>query len=166
MSLTLTLPDADTVAPKGKKEKGKKDKPASQGKPKGLPVRNKVIGIAFFVLAVAVLSVSLPHLAHGMMETLGVDWFAAAALAVLFDLSQVAAEAFLLMVARDNREKWTAKGVIFGATAVSIAYNGMAFLSHAEGWFGTATAFTLAVMLPVGVLALSYLGSRALFGKK
>jgi hypothetical protein len=127
--------------------------------------RDKVIGAGFFLLAVAVLSVSLPHLAEGMKATLGVGEWASIALAVLFDLSQIAAEAFLITVAKDDNEKWTAKGVIFGATVVSVAYNGMAFLSHATGWFGVGTALTLAVMLPVGVLALSYLGSRAMFRK-
>jgi hypothetical protein len=157
MSLTMELPGVET---KGKKRK----KTASKAKPK-THFRQRVIGVAFFALAVAVLSVSLPHLAQGMHATLGVGWFAASALAVLFDLSQIAAEAFLLTVAKDGKERWTAKGVILGATAVSVAYNGMAFLSHAETGFGIATAFTLAVALPVGVLALSYLGSRTMFAK-
>lgn len=155
---TLNLPGAD-------KGKGGKDKGKGKDKPKGMPLRQKVIGAGFFALAAAVLSVSLPHLAEGMQATLGVGWFAAAALAILFDLSQVAAEAFLLLVAKDVSEKRVAKGVVIGATVVSIAYNGMAFLKDAQTGFAIATALTLAVMLPVGVLALSYLGSRTLFAK-
>ncbi len=166
MSLTLTLPEVNEVKEVKSRKRKPKAKQEPKPKPKPLAVKEKVVGVVFFILAIAVLSVSLPHLAEGMQKTLGVSAYAAAALAVLFDLSQIAAEAFLLMVAKEAKEKITAKGVIIGATVVSIAYNGMAFLSHAETWFGVGTAFTLSVMLPVGVLALSYLGSRALFGRK
>lgn len=127
--------------------------------------KNKLLGGAFFFLAVAVLSVSLPHLAEGMRETLGVGAYASVALAILFDMSQVAAECYLLMLAKDGREKWTAKGIIVSATAVSVAYNGMAFMSHAHGFFGVGVALLLAFLLPVGVLALSYLGGQAMFKK-
>jgi hypothetical protein len=52
-----------------KKNKTKKVTPEA---PKVKPVnyREKVIGAAFFTLAAGVLSVSLPHLAEGMRETL------------------------------------------------------------------------------------------------
>lgn len=160
MPTTLKMP-----AKKGSK---KKAAPVSQPAPKKVkPVewKNKALAVAFFTLAVAVLSVSLPHLAQGMRETLGVGDYASVALAVLFDLSQIAAEAYLLMLAKDDGEKWTAKGVIFSATAVSVVYNGMAFMSHATGAFGAVVAVLLAVLLPLGVLALSYLGGRAMFKK-
>jgi hypothetical protein len=100
-----------------------------------------------------------------MRETLGVSLYASVALAILFDLSQIAAEAFLLTLAKDDREKLTAKGIIVACTVVSIAYNGMAFVAHAHGGFGSLVAVLLAVLLPTGVLALSYLGGRAMFKK-
>lgn len=127
--------------------------------------KNKALGSAFFLLAIAVLSVSLPHLAEGMQATLGTGLYASVALAILFDLSQIAAEAYLLMLAKDKHEKIVAKGVVIAATAVSILYNGMAFLSHANGGFGLVIALLLAVLLPLLALALSYLGGQAMFKK-
>jgi len=128
------------------------------------PRKNKVIAATMFALALAVLSVSLPHLASGFVATLGASTFAAGALAVLFDLSQIAAEVFL--ISNDTAttgERWTAKSVVAASTAVSIAYNGLAFLKGADGsLFSIVAAYVLAALLPVGVLALSYLGSRAL----
>jgi hypothetical protein len=155
-----------TKAPVAKNATKKTAKKAD-ATPKVKPVnyREKVIGAAFFTLAAGVLSVSLPHLAEGMRETLGVSLYASVALAILFDLSQIAAEAFLLTLAKDDREKWTAKGIIVACTVVSIAYNGMAFVAHAQGGFGSLVAVLLAVLLPTGVLALSYLGGRAMFKK-
>lgn len=152
---TLKMPETKTS-----KKKQLAKKPASK-----IEWKNKALAVAFFFLAVAVLSVSLPHLADGMRETLGVPTFASICLAILFDLSQIAAEAYLLLLAQDNGEKMVAKGVIVSATVVSVAYNGMAFLSHANGFFGVVVALLLALLLPLGVLALSYLGSRALFRK-
>lgn len=141
--------------------KSAKKKPKK--KPGKVEWKKKTLASAFFFLAGGVLSVSLPHLAEGMRETLGVPMFASIVLAILFDLSQIAAEAYLLLLAQESGEKAVAKGVVVSATAVSIAYNGMAFLSHANGFFGVAVALLLAVLLPVGVLALSYLGSRVMF---
>lgn len=159
---TLKLPK------KKKLKKAPAPKVAAPKKPlpvKKLEWKNKAIGIALFLLAASVLSVSLPHLAQGMQETLGVGDYPSIALAILFDLSQIAAEAYLLMLAKDAGEKWTAKGIILSATTVSVCYNGMAFLSHANGFFGVVVALLLAVMLPLGVLGLSYLGGRAMFKK-
>lgn len=165
MTLTITMPQTDAT-PKKKRTRKTPETPAAP-KPvnKVRATRENVLGGTFFVLALAVLSVSLPHLAQGMHATLGVGWFAASALAVLFDLSQIAAEGFLLTLAKDKGEQLAAKGVIVGATLVSVVYNGMAFLSHAENAFGTCAALALAVMLPVGVLTLSYLGQRCIFRK-
>jgi len=151
MTTTIKLPRTSRKVPSYEKKGNKKVKRKSI-----------VFTVIFFTLAVAVLSVSLPHLAQGMHDTLGLGWFASVALAVLFDLSQVAAEGFILALAKDRGEKNAAYSVIIGCTLVSIAYNGMAFLQHASGFFGIGSALALTVLLPLGVLTLSFLGQRSL----
>jgi len=166
MSLTLTSVNG-TAAPKSKGKKAPKPKAVAKTRFQKLAKWHFVLAGTMFLLAAAILSISLPHLKQGMGKTLGVGDAAATALAIVFDLSQIAAEVFLLAIPAlglGDREKWTAKGIIGAATAVSIAYNGMAFLDHATGLFGQGTALVLAVALPAGVLALSYLGSRVLLG--
>ncbi len=163
----LHLEAAPVSTPAVRKSRKPSRKPAAVVKVRKLAVRERTIGGACFVLAAAVLTVSLPHLAAGMTSTVGAGPWAAWAMALLFDLSQVAAESFLLArPAADRKERWAAKSVVVACTAVSVAYNGLAFLSAASGAFGMTLAVVLAALLPVGVLVLSYLGSRAVFARR
>lgn len=113
-------------------------------------------------LAVLLLMVSLPHLASGFQTICRCGPVAGWLLAVAIDCSQVVAKLGLTMTHRyevGRAARWTAAGVVAGTTVMSVALNVLAFLGGATDTTGTVLAWAAGVMLPLLVLALSYLGS-------
>jgi len=123
-----------------------------------------------YLLAIMLLSVSLPHLADGIEQiTQGTKtevWM----MAIVFDLAQVVCEIALLLLPylsmHNSRVHKASLGVIITCTLMSMVLNIDAFLKHATTPKEVALAVAWGVMLPAGVLTLFYVGSAfVLHGK-
>lgn len=118
---------------------------------------------SFFGLAVCGLAVSLPHLASEIDQLTGASALAAWFLAVVIDCGMIATKAHLSANGHNKRVAWS---VVASCTGLSIVLNSHAFLAHAGTTFGTVAAIGFGVFLPLFILALSFLGSEILNGKR
>lgn len=147
---------------KGKASKASKSKVKAQSRRK---LRNGDIARAgaFFVLAVAGLGVSLPHLASEIGLLTGSAALSAWLVAIVIDLGMCATKAHLSAEGPSKNVAWSVLG---SCTLVSIVLNCHAFLAHSVGTFGAVAAVGFGVFLPLFILALSYLASEILLGHK
>jgi hypothetical protein len=121
------------------------------------------MAVPLFALAGAMLCVSMPHLSVGVQRITACSTLTAWLMALILDTSQVAAEAAHLRLARHklgDRERLFCRGIIFSCTTLSAWLNIEAFLEHANGVIGCVQATLFGLVLPLGVLVFSYLGSR------
>ena len=113
-------------------------------------------------LALLLLGVSMPHLAHGFMTICNCGPLAGWLLAVALDSGQVVAK-LQLTVARGytlgTPAKWTAAGIVSATSMMSMALNTLAFLAGATDTTGRTLAWVAGIMLPLLILSLSYTGS-------
>lgn len=140
--------------------KGKARRPATRRR---VPRRDLVRAGALFGLAGAGLCVSLPHLASEVGLLTGTGAFAAWCLSAVIDLGMCATKAHLSCRGPARNVAWTVLG---GCTALSIVLNCHAFLANASTAFGVAAGLGFGAFLPLFVLALSYLGSETLLGRR
>lgn len=143
-------------------------KPARKPARKGATVRKlrtgeKVRATAFFGLASAGLAVSLPHLASEVSALTGAGVMATWMIAIVIDLGMVCCKAHLSAGGHNKNVAWT---VVGACTAVSIVLNAHAFMMNASEGFGQVAAVGFGFFLPLFILALSYLGSEILNGKR
>jgi hypothetical protein len=123
----------------------------------------KIRAAAFFSLACAGLTVSLPHLASEVYGLTGAGAMAAWFLAIVIDLGMIATKAHLSAHGANKGVAWS---IVGSCTLVSIVLNCHAFLAHATQGFGTVAAVGFGVFLPLFILALSYMGSEILNRKQ
>jgi hypothetical protein len=149
---------------RGTVSKSKASKPkASPSHKRKLSKGDKIRAGSFFALAVCGLAVSLPHLSDEIGLLTGSLAFASWLVAVVIDLGMVATKAHLSAQGPSKTVAWTVLG---SCTLVSIVLNCHAFHTHATVGFGQVAAIGFGVFLPLFNLALSYLGSEILLGKK
>lgn len=113
-------------------------------------------------LAVILLAVSMPHLASGFQTITHCGPLSAWLLSIAFDTTQVVAKLQLTMAKKydvGSPAKWTAGWIIGSTTLMSMSLNVLAFLAGATDATGTVLAWTAGIILPLLVLALSYVGS-------
>jgi hypothetical protein len=123
------------------------------------------MAVPLFGLAAAMLCVSMPHLSVGVQRITACSTLTAWLMALILDTSQVAAEVANLRLARHKlgaKEQRLCQGVILTCTTLSGWLNVQAFLEHATGTVGSVQAVCFGLVLPLGVLVFSYLGSRFL----
>ena len=147
-------------------------RPAGRPKPRRRVTADRVLYLSAtagpWALAVLLLAVSLPHLASGFESITRCGPVAGWLLAVAIDCSQVVAKLGLTMTRRyevGRAARSTAAGIVAGTTVMSISLNVLAFLGGATGIHGVLLAWAAGVMLPLLVLALSYLGSAFALAK-
>jgi hypothetical protein len=150
------------------KAKPQKAAPTTRTKktPKRLPRADRVMYISAAVapwgLAVVLLAVSMPHLASGFQTITHCGPLSAWLLAVAFDTAQLVGKLQLTLRKRYEvgpSARWAAMGIIGSTTLMSMALNVLAFLAGATDTTGTVLAWTAGILLPLLVLALSYVGS-------
>jgi hypothetical protein len=127
------------------------------------------MALPLFGLAGVMLAVSLPHLCAGVQRITACGMWTGWLMALVLDTSQVAAEVANLRLARHklgDRERHLCHAVILTCTTLSAWLNVQAFLEHADGIIGCVQATLFGLVLPGGVLAFSYLGSRFLSSVK
>jgi hypothetical protein len=113
-------------------------------------------------LAILLLMVSMPHLAHGFQTICRCGALAGWLLAVAIDTAQVVAKLQLTLAQRYTATaavRWTSAGIIAGTSLLSMALNVLAFLAGATDTTGNVLAWVAGIMLPLLILALSYTGS-------
>lgn len=147
---------------------GRRSKKSGMRLPRADRVLYLSAAVAPWGLAVILLAVSMPHLASGFQTITHCGPLSAWLLAVAFDTAQVVAKLQLTMAKRyevGSPVKWTAAGIIGSTTMMSVALNILAFLAGATGATGTVLAWAAGVLLPLLVLALSYVGSSFALAK-
>lgn len=139
---------------------------------KRLPRADRVLYVsaaaAPWGLAVILLAVSMPHLASGFQTITHCGPLSAWLLAIAFDTAQVIGKLQLTMAKKyevGSPAKWTAGWIIGSTTLMSAALNVLAFLGGATDTTGRALAWTAGILLPLLVLALSYVGSSFALAK-
>ncbi|HZZ77031.1 MAG TPA: hypothetical protein VFE62_00850 [Gemmataceae bacterium] len=137
-----------------------------------LPKADKVLFLAAagtpWALAILLLAVSTPHLAGGFQTICQCGPLAGWLLAIAIDAAQVTAKLQMTVLkgyATTETARWTAVGIVCGTSLMSMALNVLAFLAGATDATGTVLAWTMGVMLPLLVLALSYTGSAFALAK-
>jgi len=84
-------------------------------------------------------------------------------MAVVFDLSQVAAEYTAIVVPilkiTDKKVNWACRFIIVSCTLVSMVMNIRAFLAHADTGFEICMAIVRGMLLPLLVLLLCYVAA-------
>ena len=146
-----------------KTSKSKVSKSKSKSNGRKLNRGEKIRASAFFALACAGLTVSLPHLASEVRELTGSAALAAWFLAIVIDLGMIATKAHISAHGANRRTAWT---IVSACTFVSIALNCHAFLANAVGTFGAVAAVGFGTFLPLFIVALSFMGSEILNGRK
>ena len=127
-------------------------------------IRLALVGAATSVaLSVVVLGISMPHLASGVSKITACEFYTAIFMAVVFDLSQVAAEFSVLVMPllgiASRRNHLVCAFIIAACTLVSMTLNIRAFLEHVTTPFETAMAFAWGGLLPILVLLLVFVAS-------
>lgn len=102
-------------------------------------------------VAATTLAVSVTHLERGIELATGIPTWEGWALAGAIDLGMIAAETAALAT---SATRWTRLGVSLGLT-LSGLFNCLAFAEHAVGDLHTAIAYTLGVVVPVSIYALT-----------
>lgn len=117
-----------------------------------------------FALAITILAISMPHLKDGAVRICHCTDTTGWLIAIVFDLSQILAEVCMLAAATAPAMtgiQRPCKTIIACSSAVSIALNVDAFLLASEGTTkAIISAWIAGVLLPLGVLAFCYVGSR------
>jgi hypothetical protein len=147
------------VKVKGKAKGKAKAKPTTRKLRSG----EKIRAGAFFALAICGLMVSLPHLASEVALLTGAGALATWLVAVVIDLGMIVCKAHL---SADGHNRVVAWAIVASCTFVSIVLNCHAFLAHADAGFGQVAAVGFGCFLPLFILALSYMGSEILNGKR
>lgn len=137
-----------------------------------LPKADKTLywsaALAPWGLAILLLAVSMPHLASGFMTITHSGPLACWLLAIAIDASQVICK-LQLTLSKDytvgTAAKWTATGVIVTTSLLSMALNTLAFLAGATDKTGVVLAYTTGILLPLLIIALSYVGSTFALSK-
>jgi hypothetical protein len=119
--------------------------------------------IVFFGLAIAGLAVSIPHLASEVKLLTGSSTLSAWLIALVVDMGMCAVKAHISAEGPAKRVAWTVLG---SCTVLSIVLNSHAFYAHSVGIFGQTMAIVWGAFLPLFVLALSFMASEILLGKK
>lgn len=115
-----------------------------------------------FLLAAVILGISMPHLQSGAVRICKCSPITGWLIAVVFDLSQVLAELATLIApafAIATKVKRPTQSIIICSSFVSISLNVDAFVADADGWKPVISGTIAGVLLPLGVLALCFLGS-------
>lgn len=106
---------------------------------------------AVCIVALALLALSLRHLAHGIEQVTGVSSVEAILMAFGIDCAMVALELATLV---NIRTAWT-RGLIVATCVLSAGFNVLGFLEHAHGVFGQSLAVALGVFVPAAVYGLT-----------
>lgn len=162
VSLTTVSDHADNdQTAKARKNPVRRDK-ASEPMAPLPPIAGRIAAAWLFGLAILLLCVSLPHLAAGVSRITQTTTVAAWFMAVCFDLSQIVCEVAVLLAPLlhlKTRVHRPCYGVIITCTLMSMVLNVDAFLQHADDLKGWILATTWGILLPLGVLTLSYIAS-------
>lgn len=125
--------------------------------------RNQALaGAVISIVALALVGLSLTHLAHGIALITGAPTWEAIALAIGIDLGFVALELATVAASNDklrrNISKYTTPAIL-GTLAGSAALNALAFASGATTTWGTYAAAGLGLSIPALVYALTRVGT-------
>lgn len=126
--------------------------------------RLALLGAAMCIaLSVVVLGISMPHLASGVSRITACELYTAIFMAVVFDLSQVAAEFAVLVMPllgiASRRHHLVCAIIIAACTLVSMTLNVRAFLEHVTTPWEAALAIAWGGLLPILVLLLVFVAS-------
>ena len=124
---------------------------------------------AILILAIMLLMVSLPHLAAGIRRITGSSVFTAWLMAIVFDLSMVVCEVALILVpllGLSRRVAPVCKTVVIIGSLMSMVLNVDEVLQPATSPKGHIRAVVWGCLLPLGVIALSYIGSAFILHNK
>lgn len=117
-------------------------------------------------LGMLLLGVSMPHLADGFQSVTSCGPLAGWLLAIAVDAAQVVAKLQLTVVAHvdGHASKWqpwqyVGAGIVGVTCLLSCCMNVMAFAAGAHGMGAQILAWTVGILLPFLILALSYTGS-------
>lgn len=105
--------------------------------------------LAFVVLAL--LALSLQHLAHGIQQVTGTSVTHAWLMAIGIDGALVAVEMAIL---QGIKSRWTA-GILISACVLSAGFNILGFSDHATGTLGQVLAIALGVFVPAAVYGIT-----------
>jgi hypothetical protein len=133
----------------------------------GLGAWSTFAAAAVMATALALLCLSLTHLASGVSILTGSDAWSGWAMAVGVDAGFIVLEIAMLVASEPVRAEVTrwANPAIIGTLMTSAAMNGFAFGSHSTGWM-LWPAIGLGVAIPLMVLALVKVGSTLFFAKE
>lgn len=102
-------------------------------------------------VALALLALSLRHLAQGISGVTGVSEIEGILMAIGIDCAMVALE---LATLANIRTRWTA-GLIIATCMLSAGFNVLGFLEHAQGVLGQSMAVALGIFVPAAVYGLT-----------
>lgn len=105
----------------------------------------------------------MPHLASGVSRITNCAFLTAVFMAVVFDLSQVAAEYAIIVIPllgiATRRLRIVCAFIVASCTLVSMTMNVRAFMHHVETPFEHVMALAYGCLLPVLVLLLVFVAS-------
>jgi len=103
------------------------------------------------LIALALLALSLQHLAHGVEQVTGSSTIHSWLMAIGIDGALVAVEMAIL---QGINSRWTL-GILVAACVLSAGFNVLGFMAHATGTLGQVLAVALGIFIPVTVYGIT-----------
>jgi hypothetical protein len=117
---------------------------------------NRFIVPSIALVNLALMAISLEHLAMGISGIFGQSLWIGFAAAVAIDTGMISAELVTITMGRKLRETIIyGKRYVIGTVLASMLLNSMAFYANAEGYFHQGLAITFGMALPVGIWTLT-----------
>ncbi len=117
---------------------------------------NRFVVPSIMLVNLALMAISLEHLATGIASIFGQAFWVGLASAVSIDTGMIAAELVTITMGAKLRETAAyAQRYVHGTVLASMLLNSMAFYANAEGVFHQGLAVLFGIALPLGIWTLT-----------
>jgi hypothetical protein len=117
---------------------------------------NRFVVPSIMMVALALIVISLEHLATGISMIFGQAFWIGVLAAIAIDTGMIASEVVLITMGKKLRESAAyATRYVYGTVIASMLLNSMAFYANAEGVFHQGLAILAGCSLPLGIWTLT-----------